>query len=117
MQSHDGKIDEEDGDGEDDAKNSANPKESNELKDEEKDKVIELKDEHNVTVHKKRRRKNVESRDAWTQTDRSDYMLIKQRQQEKQKQLVKLLAEKSQGSGLRANEKDGLNPSSELTIQ
>lgn len=44
-------------------------------------------------VHKKRRRKNVESRDVSTQTDRSDYMLIKQRQQEKQ--LKALLAQKN----------------------
>jgi len=29
------------------------------------------------TVHKKKLKKNVESRDAMTQTDRSDYMLIK----------------------------------------
>ena len=30
-------------------------------------------------VHKKKLKKNVESKDAWTQTERSDYMLIKQR--------------------------------------
>jgi hypothetical protein len=35
--------------------------------------------EENV-VHKKKLKKNVESRDACTQTERSDYMLIKQRQ-------------------------------------
>lgn len=29
------------------------------------------------TAHKKKLKKNVESRDACTQTDRSDYMLIK----------------------------------------
>lgn len=45
-------------------------------------------------IHKKRRRKNVESRDVQTQTDRSDYMLIKQRQQEKQKALMTMLAQK-----------------------
>ena len=28
-------------------------------------------------VHKKKLKKNVESKDAWTQTERSDYMLIK----------------------------------------
>jgi hypothetical protein len=49
-------------------------------KEEEKDKVCELRDpETGNLVHKKRRRKNVESRDVYTQTDRSDYMLIKQR--------------------------------------
>ena len=31
-------------------------------------------------VHKKKLKKNVVSKDAWTQTERSDYMLIKQRQ-------------------------------------
>ena len=67
---------------------------------EDKDKVDDLK---NDTVHKKRRRKNVESRDAFTQTDRSDYMLIKQRQQEKQKQLKQMLALKS---GEHVNEAD-----------
>jgi hypothetical protein len=30
-------------------------------------------------IHKKKLKKNVESKDAWTQTERSDYMLIKQR--------------------------------------
>lgn len=45
---------------------------------------MELKDpETGNVIHKKRRRKNVESRDVSTQTDRSDYVLIKQRQQEK----------------------------------
>ena len=50
-------------------------------KDEEKDKVVDLEDEHkngNV-IHKKRRRKNVDCRDVSTQTERSDYMLIKKR--------------------------------------
>ena len=28
-------------------------------------------------IHKKKLKKNVESKDAWTQTERSDYMLIK----------------------------------------
>jgi len=47
---------------------------------EEKDQVMELKDQDSGNVvHKKRRRKNVESKDAMTQTERSDYMLIKQR--------------------------------------
>ena len=45
---------------------------------EEKDQVLELRDQDSGNViHKKRRRKNVESKDAVTQTDRSDYMLIK----------------------------------------
>ena len=39
-------------------------------------------------VHKKKLKKNVVSKDAWTQTDRSDYMLIKQRQ--KQKEIMQL---------------------------
>jgi len=30
-----------------------------------------------AVTHKKKRKRNVESRDVWTQTDRSDYMLIK----------------------------------------
>lgn len=47
-------------------------------RDEENDKVGELmQDSKGQTIHKKRRRKNVESKDAWTQTDRSDYLLIK----------------------------------------
>jgi hypothetical protein len=33
-----------------------------------------------IGVHKKKRKRNVDSRDVWTQTDRSDYMLIKYRQ-------------------------------------
>jgi hypothetical protein len=38
----------------------------------------EKKDEpEDDTVHKKKLKKNVESKDACTQTDRSDYMLIK----------------------------------------
>lgn len=36
------------------------------------------------TVHKKKLKKNVESKDAMTQTDRSDYMLIKQRQRQRE---------------------------------
>jgi hypothetical protein len=32
-----------------------------------------------TVTHKKKRKRNVDSRDAWTQTDRSDYMLIKYR--------------------------------------
>lgn len=39
-------------------------------------------------VHKKKLKKNVVSKDAWTQTERSDYMLIKQRQ--KQKEIIQL---------------------------
>ena len=35
-------------------------------------------------VHKKKLKKNVESRDACTQTERSDYYLIKQRQKQKE---------------------------------
>ena len=52
------KIDEDDGDDE-----------------EEKDKDnVEVKDQESGNViHKKRRRKNVESKDAYTQTERSDY--------------------------------------------
>lgn len=50
-------------------------------------------------VHKKMRRKNVESRDAQTQTERSDYMLIKQRQQEKQKLLMQMISQKNKESG------------------
>ena len=44
----------------------------------------ELADNGNV-VHRKRRRRNVESKDAWTQTDRSDLMIIKQKQSEKKR--------------------------------
>ena len=47
----------------------------------------EVVTEENV-VHKKKLKKNVESRDACTQTERSDYMLIKQRQ--KQKEIIQL---------------------------
>eukprot|EP00347_Sterkiella_histriomuscorum_P004799 403359053 len=36
-----------------------------------------------TVTHKKKRKRNVESRDAWTQTERSDYMLIKYRQKQK----------------------------------
>jgi hypothetical protein len=39
-------------------------------------------------VHKKKLKKNIDSRDAVTQTERSDYMLIKQRQ--KQKEIIAL---------------------------
>ena len=35
-------------------------------------------------VHKKKLKKNVESKDACTQTERSDYYLIKQRQKQKE---------------------------------
>lgn len=38
--------------------------------------VQELDD---TVTHKKKRKRNVEAKDAWTQTDRSDYMLIKYR--------------------------------------
>jgi len=100
--SHDGKIDEiEEMEGDDEGvKNSSKAKDSND-NDEEKDKVGELKDDNNGhTVHKKRRRKNVESKDAQTQTDRSDYMVIKQRQQEKQ--LKALLASKNKNADAEA---------------
>ncbi len=40
--------------------------------------------EKDGNVHKKKIRRNVDSRDACTQTDRSDYMLIKQRQKQKE---------------------------------
>ena len=98
LQSHDGKIDEhEELDADDEAeKNSSRRSKGKDSldKDEEKDKVVDLKDQDaGQVVHKKRRRKNVESRDVSTQTDRSDYMLIKQRQQEKQ--LKALLAQKN----------------------
>ena len=43
----------------------------------------EANNEKAGAVHKKKLRKNLESKDASTQTDRSDYMLIKQRQKEK----------------------------------
>ena len=39
-------------------------------------------DKKSGVIHKKKR-KNVESKDAQTQTDRSDYMVIKQKQNEK----------------------------------
>ena len=35
--------------------------------------------EDGLNQQKKKRKRNVESRDAWTQTERSDYMIIKQR--------------------------------------
>jgi hypothetical protein len=89
------KIDEEDNNDADDEGNgpdktpASKGKQSD--KDEEKDKVCELRDpETGNIIHKKRRRKNVESRDVYTQTDRSDYMLIKQRQEEKKKQAAAL---------------------------
>lgn len=41
--------------------------------------VVDIVTDENV-VHKKKLKKNVESRDACTQTERSDYYLIKQRQ-------------------------------------
>lgn len=69
---------------ENDADDEAAEKAKEQHREEEKDKVEELKDpETGAIIHRKRRRRNVESRDAATQTDRSDYMLIKQRQQEK----------------------------------
>jgi hypothetical protein len=71
---NDAKIDEEvENDADDEQGPDKTPK-----SDEERDKVLDLKDDNvgNV-IHKKRRRKNVESRDVQTQTDRSDYMLIK----------------------------------------
>ena len=43
----------------------------------------EIVTDENV-VHKKKLKKNVESRDAVTQTERSDYYLIKQRQKQKE---------------------------------
>lgn len=55
----------------------------------------EASENRDTTVHKKVRRKNVECKDAQTQTERSDYMLIKQRQQEKQKMLMKMIQEKN----------------------
>jgi hypothetical protein len=72
----DGQIDEiEENDADDEAMRTPNNR------DEEKDMVAELKDVgDSPTIHKKRRRRNVESRTVATQTDRSDYMLIKQRQ-------------------------------------
>lgn len=69
-------------------------------------------------IHKKRRRKNVESRDVQTQTDRSDYMLIKQRQQEKQKAIAQMLASKVEttqegesddNEGMKGNYSNALN--------
>jgi hypothetical protein len=55
-----------------------------------------------TVTHKKKRKRNVESRDVWTQTDRSDYMLIKYRQ--KQKQAIQLA--KSQKCKLSINDKN-----------
>jgi len=52
----------------------------------------------------------VESRDVSTQTDRSDYMLIKQRQQEKQKQLIALLAQKNDAKQSNAEENQSPDP-------
>ena len=68
-------------------------------KDEDKDKVGELDKGDGQVIHKKRRKRNVESRDVSTQTDRSDYMLIKQRQIEKQRQLKAVLASKNGKDG------------------
>ncbi len=59
-----------------------NIKDEAEKKDEEQELVEPegLIDPNDDTVtHKKKRKRNVESRDVWTQTDRSDYMLIKYR--------------------------------------
>ena len=43
--------------------------------------MVEVRPDHNPDPQKKKKvKRNVESKDAWTQTDRSDYMLIKQRQ-------------------------------------
>ena len=59
-----------------DGRNSENSQSrKNEKGEEGKD---ELVTDENV-VHKKKLKKNVESRDACTQTERSDYYLIKQR--------------------------------------
>ena len=70
------KIDEQDEHNGDDEGKETNMSERD--KAEYKDNVLELRDQDSGNViHKKRRRKNVESRDAYTQTDRSDYMLIK----------------------------------------
>jgi len=51
-------------------------------KEDDEDKMEEqIQGEQDDTVtHKKKRKRNVDARDAWTQTDRSDYMLIKYRQ-------------------------------------
>ena len=49
----------------------------------EEDKPNEIVLEDNV-VHKKKIKKNIESRDACTQTDRSDLMHIKHRQRRKE---------------------------------
>jgi hypothetical protein len=47
---------------------------------------------------KKKVKRNVESRDAWTQTERSDYMMIKQRQ--KHKEILELTRHKQLPNGL-----------------
>ena len=71
---------------ENDADDEKDTIKKDEEKEEEKDQVLELKDQDNGNViHKKRRRKNVESRDACTQTDRSDYKKIKERMMELKK--------------------------------
>ncbi len=58
-------------------KKSDTEKEGSPKKKEEETKT-EVVTEENV-IHKKKLKKNVESRDACTQTERSDYMIIKQR--------------------------------------
>lgn len=67
--------------------------------------MVELADQGSAdnVVHRKRRRKNVESRDAWTQTERSDYMLIKQRQLAKQKQLLSIIQQKNDQDAAQQN--------------
>lgn len=72
------KIDEMEENDADDEEETNKKDEDDKDKLEEKDQVLELRDQDSGNViHKKRRRKNVESKDAVTQTDRSDYMLIK----------------------------------------
>ena len=44
---------------------------------------INVEQDGDTVTHKKKRKRNVESRDVWTQTDRSDYMLIKYKQKQK----------------------------------
>ena len=80
------KIEELDGEHQADDEGANDKTKASDLKEEDKDKVGEL-DGHGEgqVIHKKRRKKNVESRDVSTQTERSDYMLIKQRQLDKQR--------------------------------
>jgi hypothetical protein len=59
--------------------------------DKEPDEVYTKNQDEDVTLHKKRRKKNVESKDSWTQTERSDYMLIKQKIMAKQKQIMQII--------------------------